>query len=145
MPTNLVFFQTALDARCVTSSFPLGKPSVLQLFHVWSEGMGVPQIDRPEKQMGFHISVAQHTHIADQACVSRAAVLVKTSAARSEQTVWMRVFQESDLLIENKEPVCWTDVCERESVSKCLGSEGWMYESLFKPLVYGIYKDQCFK
>lgn len=35
---------------------------MLQLFHVWSEGMGVPQIDRPEKQMGFHISIAQCTH-----------------------------------------------------------------------------------
>lgn len=58
----------------------------MQLFHVRSRGMGVPQIDRPEKQMGLHISIAEHTHthiLLSQACISRAAVASKTSAGRS--------------------------------------------------------------
>lgn len=72
----------------VTSCFPSGKESVMQLFHVWSRGMGVPQIDCPEKQMGIHISIAEHTHILlGQACISRAAVASRISAGRSEPTV----------------------------------------------------------
>lgn len=50
--------------------------------------MGVPQIDHPEKQMGLHISIAEHAHILfGQACISRAAVASRISAGRSEPIV----------------------------------------------------------
>lgn len=60
----------------------------MQIFHVWSRGMGVSQIDRPGKQMSLHISIAEHTHILlGQACISRAVVASRISAGRSEPTV----------------------------------------------------------
>lgn len=50
--------------------------------------MGVSQIDHSGKQMGLHISIAEHTHILlGQACISRAAVASRISAGRSEPTV----------------------------------------------------------
>ncbi len=65
--SSLGFFQHVFDASyawCVWHPvFPSGRESMMQLFHFWSRGMSVSQIDGPWKADGSpHINSWTHTH-----------------------------------------------------------------------------------